>query len=64
MPHGTAMLVDPRTIYVAIDLTGYVRVLFETYASNDQTGLLIVWRFDAGVTIPAGLVVLQGLGPN
>jgi hypothetical protein len=42
------MLVDPRTIYVAID----------------QTGLLIVSRFDAGVTIPAGLVVIQGLGPN
>jgi hypothetical protein len=63
MPHGTAMLVDPRTIYVAIGLTGYMRVLLETYAANDQTGLLIVSRFDAGVTIPAGLVV-SGLGPN
>jgi HK97 family phage major capsid protein len=63
MPHGTAMLVDPRTIYVAMDLTGYMRVLLETYAANDQTGLLVVSRFDAGVTIPAGLVVIQGLGP-
>lgn len=38
MPHGAAMLVDPRTIYVAIDLTGYMRILLETYAANDQTG--------------------------
>jgi hypothetical protein len=57
-------LVDPRTIYVAIDHTGYMRVLLETYAANDRTGLLIVSRFDAGVTIPAGLVVVSGLGPN
>jgi HK97 family phage major capsid protein len=64
LPHGTAMLVDPRTVYVATDLTGYMRLLLETYAANDQTGLLIVSRFDAGVTIPAGLVVIQGLGPN
>jgi HK97 family phage major capsid protein len=64
MPHGTATLVDPRTIYVAIDLTGYMRVLLETWAAFDQTGLLVVSRFDAGVTIPAGLVVVQGLGPN
>jgi HK97 family phage major capsid protein len=62
--HGVAMLVDPRTIYVAIDLVGYMRVLLETYAAYDQTGLLVVSRFDAGVTIPAGLVVLSGLGPN
>jgi HK97 family phage major capsid protein len=64
MPHGTAMLVERRAIYVAIDLTGYMRILLETYAANDQTGLLVVSRFDAGVTIPAGLVVIQGLGPN
>lgn len=32
--------------------------------ANDRTGLLIVSRFDAGVTIPAGLVVVSGLGPN
>jgi hypothetical protein len=64
LPHGTALLVDPRTIYVAIDLVGYMRVLLETYAANDQTGLLVVSRFDAGVTIPAGLVVVSGLGPN
>jgi Phage capsid family len=64
LPHGTAMLIDPRTIHVAIDLVGYVRILLETYAANDQTGLLVVSRFDAGCTIPAGLVVIQGLGPN
>jgi hypothetical protein len=64
LPHGTAMLVDPQTIYVAIDLTGYMRVLLETYAAYDQTGLLVVSRFDCGVTIPAGLVVIEGLGPN
>jgi hypothetical protein len=58
------MLVDPRTIHVAVDLMGYVRILLETYAANDQTGLLVVSRFDAGCTIPAGLVVIQGLGPN
>ena len=46
--HGVAMLVDPRTIFVAIDLTGYMRILLETYAANDQTGLLVV----------------SGLGPN
>ena len=63
LPHGTALLIDPRTIYVAIDLTGYMRILLETYAAFDQTGLLVVSRFDAGVTIPAGLVVVQGLGP-
>ena len=64
VPHGCAMLVDPSTIYVAVDLTGYMRILLETYAANDQTGLLVVSRFDAGVTIPAGLVVIEGLGPN
>jgi HK97 family phage major capsid protein len=64
LPHGTALLVDPRTIYVAIDLTGYMRILIETYAANDQTWSLVVSRFDAGCTIPAGLVVLSGLGPN
>ena len=64
LPHGTAMLVDPRTIYVAIDLTGYMRILLETYAANDQTGLLVVSRFDCGVTIPAGLVVIEGISPN
>lgn len=63
LPHGTALLVDPATIWVAIDLTGYVRVLLETYAAYDQTGLLIVSRFDAACTIPAGLVVINGLGP-
>jgi hypothetical protein len=41
-----------------------VRVLLETYAASDQTGLLVVSRFDAGVTIPAGLVVASGLGTN
>jgi hypothetical protein len=64
LPHGTALLVDPRTIHIAVDLVGYVRILLETYAANDQTGLLVVSRFDAGCTIPAGLVVIQGLGPN
>lgn len=64
LPHGTALLVDPRAIYVAVDLVGYMRVLLETYAANDQTGLLVVSRFDAGVTIPAGLVLVSGLGPN
>ncbi len=64
IPHGAALLVDPATICVGVDLTGYMRILLETYAANDQTGLLIVSRFDAGVTIPAGLVVIEGLGPN
>ena len=63
LPHGTAMLVDPRTIHVAVDVEGYIRILLETYAANDQVGLLVVSRFDAGCTIPAGLVVIQGLGP-
>jgi predicted phage gp36 major capsid-like protein len=64
LPHGTAMLVDPRTVHIAIDLVGYVRILLETFAQNDQIGLLVVSRFDAGCTIPAGLVVIEGLGPN
>jgi Phage capsid family len=64
LPHGTALLVDPRTIHVAIDLVGYMRILLETFAQNDQIGLLVSSRFDAGCTIPAGLVVIQGLGPN
>lgn len=64
LPHGVAMLVDPRTIHVAVDLTGYMRIALEAFIANDQVGLLVVSRFDAGVTIPAGLVVIEGLGPN
>jgi hypothetical protein len=64
LPHGTALLVDPRTIHVAVDLSGQVQILLETYAGSDQTGLKIVSRWDAGCTIPAGLVVIEGLGPN
>ena len=64
LPHGVAMLVDPRTIHVAVDLMGYLRIALEAFISNDQVGLLVVSRFDAGVTIPAGLVVIEGLGPN
>ncbi len=64
LPNATALLVDPRTVFVAIDLVGYMRILLETYAANDQTGLLVVSRFDCGVSIPAGLVVVSGLGPN
>ena len=55
LPHGVAMLVDPRTIHVAVDLMGYLRIALEAFISNDQVGLLVVSRFDAGVTIPAGL---------
>ncbi len=64
LPVGTILLVDPATVYVGIDLTGYMRILLETYAATDETGLLIVSRFDAAVTIPAGLVVVSGRGPN
>jgi hypothetical protein len=60
----TASSSTARAFYVAIDLTAYMRILLETNAANDQTGLLVVSRFDAGVTIPAGLVVVSGLGPN
>jgi hypothetical protein len=41
-----------------------MRVLLETYAAYDQTGLLVVSRFDAACRIPAGLMVISGLGPN
>ncbi|MGP8160421.1 MAG: phage major capsid protein [Candidatus Dormibacteria bacterium] len=64
LPHGVAMLVDPRTIHVAVDVAGYMRIALEAFIANDQVGLLVVSRFDAGVTIPAGLVVIEGLGPN
>jgi hypothetical protein len=46
---------------VAVDLTGYMRILLETYAANDETSLLVVSRFDAACTIPAGLVFVSGL---
>lgn len=39
LPHGTKTLVDPRTIYVAIDLTRYMRVLLESFAQYEQTGV-------------------------
>jgi hypothetical protein len=61
MPVGTLLLVDPRTIAAASDVNAYARVLTETYAANDQTGILIVSRYDIGCTIPAGLVAVTGV---
>lgn len=61
---GRALLIDPPTIQVAIDLNGSAQLLFEAFAANDQTGVKIVSRVDFGCTIPAGLVAITGCGPS
>jgi hypothetical protein len=64
LPHGCALLLDPTTIHVAVDLIGYMKIALEAFISTDSIGLLVASRFDIGCTIPAGLVVVEGMGPN
>jgi hypothetical protein len=61
MPVGDVLLIDPRTIAVASDVSAYARLLTETYAAWDQTGLIVVTRYDIGCTIPGGLVHIAGV---
>jgi HK97 family phage major capsid protein len=66
-PHmtlGTAVLIDPASVHVGVDLDGRADLLMERYAEYDQTGLRIVSRFDVKVINAKGLVAITGLGPS
>lgn len=61
MPVGSALLVDPRAIHIGLSESGYARILMETFAANDQYGLIVVTRADIACTLPLGLVAVTGL---
>ena len=37
LPHGVAMLVDPRTIHVAVDVAGYMRIALEAFIATTRS---------------------------
>jgi HK97 family phage major capsid protein len=66
-PHmtlGTALLIDPASVHIGVDLDGRADLLLELYAATDATGLRVVSRWDVKVINPAGLVAITGLGPS
>ena len=64
LPRGTALLIDPHGLHVAIDVAGYLKIALEAFIANDEVGLLVASRFDCGVTLPACLQIIQGLPSN
>jgi hypothetical protein len=64
LPHGVAILIDPAVVHVVADITGTIKLALEAFIQQDMVGLLVSSRWDIGVTIPAGVQVITGLGPN
>jgi|GEM_PF-5908559 len=64
LPHGTALLIDGRVVHCAVDISGYLKLALEAFIAQDEVGILVSSRYDIGVTIPAGVQVITGLGPN
>jgi hypothetical protein len=63
LPHGTALLIDGACVHIAVDIAGYIKLALEAFIAQDEVGLLVASRYDIGVTIPAGVQVITGLGP-
>ncbi len=63
LPHGTALLIDGRVVHVAVDVSGFLKLALDAFISTDSVGILVSSRYDIGVTIPAGVQVITGLGP-